>query len=181
MSYRRRFLHGLALLFAGALALLVTLRSPGPAFGQMAEFGEVKIRNDSERILFRGLLCPCGVCTRRALDECRCGTAHQAREAIHRDIDSGMTLDQIRTRYGEKYGQEFLAIPPNEGGNRLLYIAPILAMAVGGAFVILALRRWRRREDEAQPAAGPSAAVDAGQRDDYDDRLDDELRKLDRE
>jgi cytochrome c-type biogenesis protein CcmH/NrfF len=181
MSTRRRLIRGLALLLAGALALLVTLRSPDPALGQMAEFGEVKIRNDSERVLFHSLLCPCGTCTRRALDDCRCGTAHQVREAIHRDLDNGMTVDEIRTRYGEKYGLEYLAIPPNKGGNRLLYIVPIVAMVAGGTFVFLALRRWRRREDEAQPSAGAAAAVDAGGHDDYDDRLDEELRKLDRE
>jgi len=79
-----------------------------------------------------------------------------------------------------------LAIPPNTGLVRIIYVAPLLAIAAGGVGIVLLVRRWRKRS----PGGGSSGNGDdkktdkdekkaSSTKDEYDRRLDDELRELD--
>lgn len=182
MSYRRSLLQGITLILAGAIGLLVLLRSPEPAHGQgvMARYGIVGIQNDTERQLFWSLLCMCG-CPRETLGTCTCGTAHQIRDELRAELVEGRTLTQIQDAYVERFGPQALAVPRNKGASRLLYIVPLAAIALGAGFVAVTLRRWRRRSEEQAAGPAESKPVAARGRDDYDDRLDEELSKLDRE
>jgi len=79
--------------------------------------------------------------------------------------------------------------------NRLLYIVPLLAIAGGAALLITLLRRWSGKPTSAAvpmpsgtgtsgnaPSIAPSSAPNTKpSRDDYDEKLDDELRRMDDE
>lgn len=186
MSRTRHLIHGITLLAAGVIALLVLMRSPEFAHGQqlgegMQRSGTVGIQNDTERKLFWSLICTCG-CPRETLGTCTCGSAHERRDELRAALVSGMTMEAIQAAYVERFGAEALAVPPNKGSQRLLYLLPLGAILVGAGIVIVTLRRWKRRSDEASAAGERSPkGVVPGARDDYDDKLDDELKNLDRE
>ena len=91
-------------------------------------------------------------------------------------MQKGETNDQIILEYAQQYGAEALAIPPNTGGMRAIYAVPLVAIAAGGAGIVVLIRRWRggARKASVELAEGGSAKRDA-----LDDRLDEELRDLD--
>ena len=82
------------------------------------------------------------------------------------------------------YGAKSLAVPRNRGANRLLWAVPALAIVLGAGFVVYTLRRFQRRSaaiDAAKTQAKTSKPKESKGRDDYDERLDQELKELDNE
>jgi cytochrome c-type biogenesis protein CcmF len=143
--------------------------------------GTVRILNEREHALFNSLRCMCGTCARDLLSTCTCDTAEEAREALRKKIAEGETNDQIILEYAQQYGSDSLAVPPNKGAMRAIYAVPLVAIAAGGAGVVALIRKWQRASrGGAQPAPKRSSkAAGAPGGDDYDARLDEELRDLD--
>ncbi len=170
---------------AGATAAftlgIIIAAMPAPAWAQQAgtssmHAGTVHIENPREHALFNSLRCMCGTCPRDLLSTCSCSDAEDAREALRKKIAEGETNDQIILEYAQQYGSEALSIPPNRGGMRAIYAVPLVAFGAGGAGVIVLIRRWKgQKGDKKSSTKGGTEA----KRDDYDDRLDEELRDLD--
>jgi cytochrome c-type biogenesis protein CcmH len=185
MSRKRSLIHGITLLVAGVVALVVLLRSPEFAQGQqlgegMSRTGIVGIENDTERKLFWSLICTCG-CPRETLGTCTCGIAHERRDELRAQLAEGKTIEQIQALYVERYGPEGLSVPPNRGSQRLLFLFPLGAIVIGAGFVIVTLRRWKERSAADAGEKPPVKGVAPAARDDYDEKLDEELKSLDRE
>lgn len=174
----------------GGVGKMPEARGQQLGFG-MDRSGTVGIQNETERKLFYSLICTCG-CPRETLGTCTCGFAHQRRAELREELAKGTSIEAIQAAYVERFGTQALAVPPNEGASRLLWIAPLVAIALGAAGLGTFLVRLRRRSDrlEAQGAGGAGSAgaseatgskgsVARPARDDYDDRLDDELKRLD--
>lgn len=119
----------------------------------------------------------CGTCERLPLTECACGDFEDGRAEIRREIDEGMSKDAILAAYVKEYGTDGLTVPPNTGALRAIYIFPLTAILAGGVGLGFMLKRWRTPHDEAPPAAPPPVA--SASRDEYDARLDEELKDLD--
>jgi cytochrome c-type biogenesis protein CcmF len=156
---------------------------PAPAWAQTQgtsslHAGTVHIENEREHALFNSLRCMCGTCARDLLSTCSCPDADDAREMLRKKIAQGETNDQIILEYAQKYGSEALAIPPNTGGMRAIYAVPLVAFAAGGAGVFVLIRRWNGNRN-APSKTSSSKKTETTKRDDYDDRLDEELRDLD--
>ncbi len=149
-------------------------QQPGAGMSSLHS-GTVRIENDRERAVFGQLRCMCGDCARDLLSTCACATAEESREAIRASIARGETNDQIIEKYAADKGPESLAVPPNSGAMRFIYVLPLVAIFAGGAGMVGLMRRWKR---ETPIAAAPKKKANAG-RDAYDDRLDQELRDLD--
>jgi cytochrome c-type biogenesis protein CcmF len=147
---------------------------PAPAFaqGSSSHAGIVEIHNEKERDVFKSLRCMCGGCQRLPLSDCACGDFAAEREEIRQQIASGMSKDAILASYQAKWGQDGLTVPPNRGALRAIYIFPLSAILAGGVGLALMLRRWRRPETTV-------VVVPDGPRDEYDARLDEELKDLD--
>lgn len=181
MTRLRKLIYAAAFAFAGATSL-VGLESRGQEIGQgMVRTGTVGIENDTERKLFWSLICTCG-CPRETLGTCTCGWAHERRTELRAMIDSGMSIEQAQEAYSKRFGTQALAVPPSSGSNRLLYLAPLVLIVAGAGFVIAVLRRWSRKSAPAPtPATKPLDGSPATKpsRDDLDDKLDDELRRMD--
>ena len=98
-------------------------------------------------------------------------------------INSGMSIEQAQEAYAKRFGTKALAVPPSSGSNRLLYLAPLVLIAAGAGFVVTILRRWSRKGGAPVPLPAPSPAdgspATKPSRDDLDDKLDDELRRMD--
>jgi cytochrome c-type biogenesis protein CcmH/NrfF len=171
-------------LVAALLVVGASLVATPPASGQdiglgMDRTGTVGIQNETERLLFWSLLCTCG-CPRETLGTCTCGFAHERRSELRGELASGKSIPDIQAWYVKRFGTQALAVPPDSGGSRALYIAPLLAIVAGAALIITTLKRWRARGEAAEAAkrkAEPEAKPN--EKDDYDAKLDDELRNLD--
>lgn len=158
------------------------------AFGEegplnMARTGTVGIQNESERRLFWSLLCTCG-CPRETLGTCTCGFAHERRAELRAELEKGKNIEQIQEEYVARFGPAALAVPPNKGSQRAVWLGPLVLIMAGAGLVATILRRWVRREqakDAASSKASAEDAVSAEEDKKYDRRLDDELKALDKE
>jgi cytochrome c-type biogenesis protein CcmF len=167
----------LALAGAAGIAFAASTASAQADGTSSLHAGTVEIHDPVERQLFERLLCECGDCQRLPLSTCGCSWAENMRAELRGDLASGMSVVQIQADYRERFGAQAISVPSDSGLDRALWLAPLVA--IGGAFVGLWLvaRRWRDRgqlalaRDDAQPAAKERSALD--------DRLDDELKKLD--
>ena len=68
----------------------------------------------------------CPVCEGLTLEQSQSGIAIEMREEIKKMIIQGMTDEEIKTHYVEKYGLSILATPPANGFNSLMWIIPII-------------------------------------------------------
>jgi cytochrome c-type biogenesis protein CcmF len=129
-----------------------------------------------ERSLQTEIVCMCGTCGRKRIGECTCSKAGEMREELAALVAKGLTHDQIIEYYVGKYGsQEVLASPIDKGFNRLAWLLPYLAGAVGVVTVGGLAVRWSRHapaDHAARARVQPAPA-------DLESRLDDELRDLD--
>ncbi|HMI83150.1 MAG TPA: cytochrome c-type biogenesis CcmF C-terminal domain-containing protein, partial [Polyangiaceae bacterium] len=159
--------------------LLIAL-TPALAHGQSSSSlhaGTVEMNDPTERAIFTRLRCQCGGCPRLPLSGCICGTAETARARIRDQLARGDTPETITANYVAEFGTASLTVPPNEGAYRLIYAVPIAASLGGLGVILAAVRRWKRRNVTAVGA--PSAAASPAERDEYDAKLDEELKKLD--
>jgi cytochrome c-type biogenesis protein CcmF len=139
--------------------------------------GTVHIENDTERFLFGQLRCMCGTCARDLLSTCTCETAAEARDKIRAKLQAGEARDQIIAEYSAEFGAEALAVPPNTGVFRIIWIVPVAAIALGAFGLARLMRRWRGGGGPAPLATQGSSG--SSKSDPYDTRLDDELKDLD--
>ncbi len=159
---------------------------PAPAWAQgtggssSLHAGTIHIEDEHEKAVFSSLRCMCGDCARDLLSTCACPTADDAREEIRAKLKAGETSDQIILEYKNEYGSEALAIPPNSGGLKAIYLVPLGVIAAGGAGLVVLMRRWKAQPVTPKGAKKKTKKVDDTEaRDAYDDRLDEELRNLD--
>jgi cytochrome c-type biogenesis protein CcmH/NrfF len=173
---RRTFFPALLSLPAAALVAAAPAGARAQQLGEgMDRGGGLDIRSDEERRVFGDLQCTCG-CPRESIATCSCAFADGFRSEVRAMLAKGLTQEEIKTEWVRRHGPAALTVPPNTGANRLLYIAPLAAIAGMGAVAVVVLRRVRRQSDER--AAAPVAGA---KRDEYDDKLDEELKQLDDE
>jgi cytochrome c-type biogenesis protein CcmF len=181
------FARGLAGVATSVSIGLLIAMMPSPAYAQAGmddmHSGTIRIDNDHERDIFGSLRCMCG-CARDTLATCNCGAfAEPAREEIRRQISEGMTKEQILLQYTAIHGTDALSVPLNAGALRAIYAVPLVAFLGGAVGLGVAVRRWQARGTHRNPKLPATGAPTAGQvapkGDDYDARLDDELRNLD--
>jgi cytochrome c-type biogenesis protein CcmF len=139
--------------------------------------GTVHVESDSERSIFGSLRCMCGTCARDLLSTCTCETAAEARDKIREKMRAGEARDQIIAEYAADYGPEALAVPPNNGVFRAIWVVPVAGIGLGALGLARFMKKWRG-------GSGPSAKSGPGgqpngEADPYDSRLDDELKDLD--
>ena len=185
MIQRRRIARSIVL--ALALGAGLALRFAPSAFAQdvgdmgkgMDRSGILDIRNDEEKRVFNALQCTCG-CPRESIATCTCGFAHDFRIEVRAMMAKGMTLEEIKTEWVRQHGPGAMMVPTNEGANRFLYIAPLVMIMGMAAFAVTMLRRFRRGGvDASARAAAVTKPLGGAGPDAYDEKLDDELKKLD--
>ncbi|MFO0661889.1 MAG: cytochrome c-type biogenesis protein CcmH, partial [Polyangiaceae bacterium] len=167
----------------GATATMVMMSvivaaAPARAFAQSSSLhaGTVEMHSSLEREVFSMLLCQCGACARLPLSNCVCSTADEERAAVREQLAAGVDKAQIYTNYVAKYGSKALSVPPNTGGLRAIFIVPLLVIASGGVGAFFVLRRWKQG---GEPVALASGVTPESPDEEYDRRLDDELRRMD--
>jgi cytochrome c-type biogenesis protein CcmF len=164
------------------LGLLVALW-PASAFaapeGMDDMHGTVRIDNETERGIFKSLRCQCG-CPDDLLSTCSCGDAERARDRLRAKLALGETKEQIIEEYQHEFGTAALSVPPNSGALRAIYAVPLVAIFGGAVGLAATIVRWRTKSRTKVAAAETSGGTPPSRKqDDYDARLDDELKDLD--
>ena len=79
--------------------------------------------------LNRQLMCP--ICDGLTLEQSQANVAVEMREEIKKMVIRGMSDQDIKDFYVEKYGLYILADPPKNGFDALVFIAPLLFGLLG--------------------------------------------------
>ncbi len=182
----------------GAVVLLLVLGLGLGARGGRAHAQEMRPsttvvtppQSPEEIWLLKNIMCQCGTC-RHQLFDCgssdNCGHGAEERAVIKQMLSEGKTRQDVIGWFFQKYkSYVFLAEPIDKGFNRLAWAFPYAAGVVGlGGLGLAAWRLHRRQSAAAAAGAGAVAGgstgsgVGAAQNPDLEDRLDDELRRLD--
>jgi cytochrome c-type biogenesis protein CcmH len=94
--------------------------------------------------------------------------ANQERTFINEQIAAGKDKAQIKAALVDEYGEQVLAEPGSGGFDATLWVVPVLLVALGGAGILVAVRRWRRNGPEPAAPLGPALSPDDARRLDAD-------------
>ena len=152
--------------------------------GSSTMAGNVEMKTPQERQLFARLLCLCGGCDRLPLDTCVCETAQAVRAELSARLAGGETVDALAEEYEHQHGAAALNVPPSRGFLRSIWLVPVGLIAVGAVGAVVLVRKWTKKDHDDAVGTKPSGSApkDANPfktKDDYDAKLDAELRDLD--
>lgn len=115
------------------------------------------------------LLAPC--CWTQTLDYHESELSTSLRAEIRRRLRAGEAAEAIEDDFVARYGERVRAVPKGADTRGAIPVISAVASLLGAA----GLFTWMRRRTQRTP---PPVAPPAG-RDEYDEHLDDELRRLD--
>jgi cytochrome c-type biogenesis protein CcmH len=131
----RRWLPWLALLLVVAAALAVAAGRGGrPA-------------TPEQRALHVAAQLRCPTCRGQSAAVSDAPASQAIRAEIRRRVAAGQTDAQIRAYFVDRYGKDILLSPEAGGIDGLVWVLPVVAVAVAVAGLALAFRRWRPLAD----------------------------------
>lgn len=171
-----REIRGQGLAFAGGLVILILLAlSTQAASAQSGTPPSPVTDNDVNRVAHM-LYCP--VCENIPLDVCPTQACIQWRETIRQELAAGWTDQQILDYFANQYGERVLARPSTHGLNILVWVIPPVLIAAGALILWQFLKQIRRSPAPVAANANASgAALSTSDGDDYNARLEEELKK----
>tara|TARA_B100000686_G_scaffold295208_1_gene325906 strand:- start:766 stop:1242 length:477 start_codon:yes stop_codon:yes gene_type:complete len=98
--------------------------------------------------LENALMCKCDDKCGKVLINCTCDTADLTRKSLKKQLDSGLTIEQIVKSYVDKYGETVLSAPTKSGFNLTAWITPFAALVGGGLGIRQIIRTWVRRKPD---------------------------------
>ena len=156
----------LSLLFGLMLVADVTAAQSGTPPASTPQ----SVTADDVNRIARQLYCP--VCENEPLDACRTSACQQWRAQIAQLLSEGQSDQQIIQYFVDRYGLRVLGEPPVTGTTVWLWLLPIVALLIGGVYVVVLMRRMRARS-----AASGSTEAEPSQSDDYVQRVERDLKK----
>ena len=150
--------HHKLTLFAGTLALLIALASPGGnAFGQGTGYSEKEALS-----IDRMLMCP--VCPAETIDQAQVEISRQMKAVVREMLAQGASRDEVLDFFVARYGLEVLAAPPKSGATLLVWVLPIVGVlaALAGAFLVIRSMASRNRGQLATATMSPADLEDPG-------------------
>jgi cytochrome c-type biogenesis protein CcmH len=147
------------------------LASPALIFAQSG--GRV-VTDDEVNAIAKDLFCP--VCESTPLDVCPTQACADWREVIRTKLSEGQSAEEIREYFALQYGARALAEPPREGFTLAVWVLPIGAVVAGVFLFGRYLRRIRTATDTGPAAAAPAVEPEQPP-DEYEARIERELRE----
>jgi cytochrome c-type biogenesis protein CcmH len=126
------------------LALFAVLALGAAAASDPADRLSNPAQEAHARALFRSLRCV--VCQSESIDESDAPLARDLRQLVRQQVAQGRSDADIRAYLVSKYGQFVLLAPKPSLGNAILWVGPLLVVAVGAVTLIT------RRRSTADPA-----------------------------
>jgi cytochrome c-type biogenesis protein CcmH len=180
----KRKLAGLFLLASLFTALLFLAAYSSLAYAQTGT-----VTDDEVNAVAKDLYCP--VCESTPLDVCPTQACADWREVIREKLGEGQTPEEIRDYFALQYGPRALAEPAREGFSLAVWILPIAAIFLGGFLFARYLRSIRGQagpdlafstevtdiDGTVGDPASKAADSEAADSDDYEARIEQELRE----
>jgi cytochrome c-type biogenesis protein CcmH len=85
----------------------------------------------------------CPECQGLSVADSQAPTSRAIRADIRRRIKDGESDEQIRQAYVDTYGESILLTPRDSGVSLIVWILPIVVLALGATGIVFALRRNR--------------------------------------
>ena len=113
----------------------------------------------------------CPVCENEPLDQCYNTTCIQWKREIQNMLSQGMTPEEIRTSFVDRYGQHVVSIPQDPFLRALSFGAPIIGTIIALVIGFFTFRNWQN-----QPKPQPQANTDdKPKNDDYRSQIERDL------
>jgi cytochrome c-type biogenesis protein CcmH len=120
----------LAVIAVVAIAVLVTDSRPDSSVSARAAR------------LYKEIACP--VCDGQSIADSNAPEARQMRAATVRELDAGKSPQEIKDTFVRAYGERVLLTPSDSGIGIVAWAIPAAVLVLGGAGIVIALRRWSR-------------------------------------
>ena len=108
----------------------------------VAAFGSRSAPTAQDRVTSLSRTVKCPVCAGESVAESNAPASQEIRRQIAEQIQKGQTDDEIRQYYVARYGEAILLTPPSTGISALVWILPVVALAMGAAVLVIVFRRW---------------------------------------
>ncbi len=130
----------------------ITVRSVQLATLAFAIFLFMGAGDDAGRFNALGhrMMCTCGC--GQVLLECNhvgCQSSDKMRNELQAALERGDNDDLILQGFVQNYGPTVIAAPTSTGFNRVAWIMPFVALALGIAFVVVVVRAWKNKPEPA--------------------------------
>ena len=96
----------------------------------------------------------CPVCQGMSIADSPSEMAINMKRQVRALLERGFTQDQILDYFERSYGQFVLLKPRFEGVNTLVWLLPLVALAIGAAVVIAKAKRLQKPSDPATQRPG---------------------------
>jgi cytochrome c-type biogenesis protein CcmH/NrfF len=94
----------------------------------------------------------CVVCQGLSLQDSPSQLAQEMRAIVREKLEEGMTPDEVKAFFTDRYGEWVMLKPEPKGFNLFVYVMPVLMFVGGAGFVLFNVRKWT--------AAKPDVAED---------------------
>jgi cytochrome c-type biogenesis protein CcmH len=118
----------------------------------IAAFGSRDAPTAQDRVVAISRTIKCPTCSGESVAESDAPASREIRAAIAEKVQAGQTDDEIRAFYASKY-DDILLTPAASGISLLVWVLPVVALAVALAGLVIAFRRW-----SGDPGASASEA-----------------------
>ncbi len=139
----RRWLPWLALVVLVVVAVVVAANPGGD-------------RTDADRARDLAAELRCPDCEGLSIADSSTPSGRTIRADLRERVRAGQSDEEIRQAYVDRYGESILLKPEGSGLGILVWALPVVLLVVGGAGLVVAMRRWR-----AQPRQHATAADEA--------------------
>jgi cytochrome c-type biogenesis protein CcmH len=120
--------------------------------------------------------CGCGLTVAACQESMTCNIGDSMVQEIQRRIDAGESKQEILNAFVAVYGEQVLASPRKSGFSLTVWVAPFVALALGGVVVSALVWAWVRRRPA--PVGAEVLAESSDDLDLYGKQVDEELRLL---
>lgn len=99
---------------------------------------------DPERVQSIAKSVRCPTCRGQSVADSDAPAAANVRRDIERRVAAGESAGEIRSALASRFGNGILLTPPRDGVAGLVWVLPVVAVAVAAGGLTMTFRRWRR-------------------------------------
>ena len=103
---------------------------------------------DREKNLNKILMCP--VCPGESIDQSQNPLASNMREIVKQKVKEGLTDDEIKQYFVDRYGVRVLLEPPVRSNTLVLWIVPPVSISILAIILITIMKMKRRISDNIE-------------------------------
>lgn len=107
-----------------------------------------------QRVQEVGAQLQCPICHGESVADSPSGLASEMRGVIRQKLSQGESEQQVIQYFESRYGDSILETPPPQGFTLLIWIAPLLMLALGAYVVFVLGREWGARPAMATAPPG---------------------------